>query len=145
MRIDKQHLEIGLRSAHETNSVAATFGYKKVDLREIIRSQMGLHVIAVFPGEEVMRCIDSATPDVHKPRVVVRFGNTADRHVRTVIRSIHFFPPEASPLRNSTTSPSRITYSLPSMRTLPCDRAVFIEPALTSSSYEMISALMKPR
>jgi hypothetical protein len=35
---------------------------------------------------------------------------------------------------NSTTSPSRITYSLPSMRTRPAARAATIDPAATRSS-----------
>jgi len=47
--------------------------------------------------------------------------------------------------RNSTTSPSDITYSLPSMRTLPAALAEAIEPAATRSSKDTISALMKPR
>lgn len=36
--------------------------------------------------------------------------------------------------RNSTTSPSCITYSLPSMRTLPAALAAAIDPAATRSS-----------
>ena len=47
--------------------------------------------------------------------------------------------------RNSTTSPSCITYSLPSMRTLPAAFAAFIEPASSRSANDTISALMKPR
>lgn len=46
--------------------------------------------------------------------------------------------------RNSTTSPSCMTYSLPSMRALPLERASAIEPASIRSSNEKISALMKP-
>src|SRR5699024_7231515 len=46
---------------------------------------------------------------------------------------------------NSPTSPSRITYSLPSMRTWPLAFASAIEPASMSWSKETISALMKPR
>ena len=47
--------------------------------------------------------------------------------------------------RNSTTSPSAMTYSLPSMRTQPLDLASAMEPASTSWSKLTISALMKPR
>src|ERR1035437_9671136 len=47
--------------------------------------------------------------------------------------------------RNSTTSPSRITYSLPSTRALPAERTAARDPASTRSSYPTISALMKPR
>ena len=38
-----------------------------------------------------------------------------------------------------------MTYSFPSMRTLPAALAAFMEPALIRSSKETISALMKPR
>src|SRR5699024_3731483 len=59
--------------------------------------------------------------------------------------SDHFLPPDVRPVRNSTTSPSCITYSLPSMRTQPLALASAMEPASMSWSKETISALMKPR
>ena len=50
------------------------------------------------------------------------------------IRFAHLLPPEVNPLRNSTTSPSCITYSLPSMRTLPAAFASAMDPAAMRSS-----------
>ena len=43
------------------------------------------------------------------------------------------------------TSPSRTTYSLPSMRSLALARQAASLPSLTRSSHQMTSALMKPR
>jgi hypothetical protein len=42
------------------------------------------------------------------------------------------------------TSPSRTTYSLPSMPILPTSRALASPPSFTKSSHQMTSALMKP-
>lgn len=58
---------------------------------------------------------------------------TSDVRGEIPVERHYFLPPEVSPLRNSTTSPSAITYSLPSMRTLPAARAAAIEPASMSS------------
>ena len=53
--------------------------------------------------------------------------------------------PDQTLKRKLTTSPSFITYSLPSMRYLPASRAAAMEPAIFRSSQATISALMKPR
>ena len=87
------------------------------------------------------------------PQATVQLGVSANITIRLGVncsagvlrRHCHFLLPEANPLRNSTTSPSAITYSLPSMRTLPAARACAIDPAATRTSYETTSALMKPR
>src|SRR6476661_9898995 len=46
--------------------------------------------------------------------------------------------------RNSITSPSCTTYSFPSARARPCSRAGFQPPTRTKSSYETVSARIKP-
>jgi hypothetical protein len=46
------------------------------------------------------------------------------------------------PWRKCITSPSRTTYSLPSMASLPASRALASLPRLTKSSHQMTSALM---
>src|SRR6185295_9681079 len=46
--------------------------------------------------------------------------------------------------RKCTTSPSRITYSLPSIASLPASRHLASLPSDTRSSHQMTSALMKP-
>ena len=46
--------------------------------------------------------------------------------------------------RKCITSPSRTTYSLPSMASFPASRALLSPPSFTKSSHQMTSALMKP-
>src|SRR5699024_9134079 len=52
---------------------------------------------------------------------------------------IHFFPPEVGPCRNSSTSPSRIMYYLPSMRTCPLAFAYAFDPASLLASKRQLS------
>ena len=81
--------------------------------------------------------------ELHRVKQRVMYHHQHHRYAPQTVNQLYTFCHTLK--RNSTMSPSFITYSLPSERTSPFSLAAFMEPQALRSSKATTSARMKPR